>query len=173
MPKRYQQWILSDYHPDIVADLATWDTSDLWSLYLEGTAGTRKSSLAAAVLRAFPGPAYFATPEMTVRRIRELCEWWIDRAKTIQLLILDDLGSYRATPHVHDTILAILACRYDNFRRTVITSNASLADIAKWLDPRLADRLREGLVMFSGRESKRETGNMKPEPKKKKEGVIQ
>lgn len=29
----------------------------------------------------------------------------------------------------------------------------------RWLDPRLADRLREGLVMFSGRESRRESGN--------------
>ena len=91
--------------------------------------------------------------------IREFCDWWIHQAKTTRLLVMDDLASYRATPHVHDTLLGILATRYDNFRKTIITSNASLADIGRWLDPRLADRLREGLVLESGRESRRETGN--------------
>ena len=173
LPERYQPWRLSHYGAEIVEKVTEWAKGPLWSLYLHGAAGTRKSSLAAAIGQATGGGAYFATPQTTVQKIRQFCDWWIEQAKTIQLLIVDDLASYRATPHVHDTILAILACRYDNFRRTVITSNASLADIAKWLDPRLADRLREGLVMFSGRESKRETGNRKPEPKKKKDGVIQ
>ena len=162
VPIRYQQWILSDYPSSVVDRVEKWAISDLWSLYLTGAAGTRKSSLAAAILRAYPGESYFATPEMTVRRIREFCDWWVERAKTIGLLIMDDLGSYRATPHVHDMLLSILACRYDNFRKTIVTSNASLTGIESWLDPRLADRLREGLVLLRGRESRRTTGNEEP-----------
>jgi DNA replication protein DnaC len=76
---------------------------------------------------------------------------------------MDDLASYRATPHVHDQLLSILANRYDNFRKTIVTSNVSLAEIGRWLDPRLADRLREGLVLESGRESRRPTGNEEPD----------
>jgi len=125
---------------------------------MTGSPGTRKSSFAAAICAA-AGGAFFATPENTVARIREMCDWWITQAKTIRFIVFDDLGSYRATPFVHETLLAILATRYDNFRKTIITSNVSLADIERWLDPRLADRLREGLVMNSGEKSRRPTGN--------------
>ena len=158
VPLRYCQWTLADYHPGLVAKAEGWAASNLWSLYLTGVVGTRKSSFAAAILHG-AGRGYFATPEKTVEKIRGFCKWWIDQAKTCSLLVVDDLGSYRATPHVHDTLLAILATRYDNFRKTIITSNASLDEIEQWLDARLADRLREGLAMFSGKASKRESGN--------------
>ena len=158
VPDRYAKWRLTDYDPRLAAKATAWAAGDLWSLFLTGAAGTRKSSFAAAVCAA-AGTGYFATPETSIRMIREFCDWWIHQAKTTRLLVMDDLASYRATPHVHDTLLGILATRYDNFRKTIITSNASLADIGRWLDPRLADRLREGLVLESGRESRRETGN--------------
>ena len=166
LPERYAEWQFSDYDDAIVAELVKWVEGDLWSLYLTGAAGTRKSSIAAAICWAVSTPAYFATPQTTVKRIRTFCDWWIEQAKTIGLLVLDDLGSYRATPHVHDTLLGILGARYDNYRKTIITSNASLADIATWLDLRLADRLREGLVMFSGKASKRVSGNQQATTKR-------
>ena len=158
VPERYRQWTLADYHPQLVAKAEKWAAGDLWSLYMTGVVGTRKSSFAAAILQAV-GRGYFATPEITVEKIRAFCRWWVEQAKTTRLLIVDDLASYRATPHVHDTLLGILAARYDNFRKTIITSNASLDEIEQWLDPRLADRLREGFVMFSGKDSRRESGN--------------
>ena len=158
LPERYKPWRLRDYDPETVAKVTVWAAGPLWSLFLTGAAGTRKSSLAAAIGQAADG-AYFATPQTTVEKIREFCNWWIEQARTCRLLVVDDLASYRATPHVHDTLLGILAARYDNYRKTIVTSNASLEDIGQWLDPRLADRLREGLVMFSGKASKRESGN--------------
>jgi DNA replication protein DnaC len=158
VPERYAAWRLTDYDPRIVAKLTAWAAGDLWSLFLAGSPGTRKSSVAAAICYA-AGAGYFATPEKSIAMIREFCDWWIAQAKTCPLIVFDDLGSYRATPHVHDTLLSILANRYDNFRKTIVTSNASLKDIAHWLDPRLADRLREGLVLESGTVSRRATGN--------------
>ena len=158
VPARYGHWRLADYDPRLVARVVDWAANDLWSLFLTGAPGTHKSSFAAAICAGMDG-AYFATPETSIRMIREFCDWWILQAKTCRLLVMDDLASYRATPHVHDTLLSILACRYDNFRKTIITSNASLADIGKWLDLRLADRLREGMVLESGTTSRRPTGN--------------
>lgn len=160
MPERYQQWTLGDYDTRLVEKIKEWAASPMWSLYLTGAVGTRKTSIAAAILRA-AGGGYFATPQITVEKIRAFLDWWIKRVSTCKLLLLDDLASYRATPHVHDTLLGILGARYDNFRKTIITSNASLAEIGQWLDPRLADRLKEGLVMFSGKESRRVSGNQK------------
>jgi len=161
VPERYAGWRLTDYDPRLVARIVQWAEGDLWSLFMTGAAGTRKSSFAAAICAA-AGTAYFATPETSIRKIREFCDWWIEQAKTCPLVVFDDMASYRATPHVHDTLLSILANRYDNFRKTIITSNVSLAEIGRWLDPRLADRLREGLVLESGRESRRVTGNEEP-----------
>ena len=162
VPERYRQWRLDDYAPQIVAQIQAWAAGPLWSLFLSGAPGTRKSSVAAAIIGAARCRRQFCTPERTVSQIRALADWWIIQAKALPLLVLDDLASYRATPHVHETLLLILGARYDNCRKTVITSNVNLADIGKWLDPRLADRLREGLVMFSGRESRRPTGNGDP-----------
>ena len=159
VPERYRCWCLDDYPAPKVQRIQAWAVGDLWSLFLTGSPGTRKSSVAAAIIGAAAVPRMFVAPDRAVARIREMCDWWIEQAKTIPLLVLDDLASFRATPFVHEVLLSILAKRYDNFRKTIITSNASLADIGKWLDPRLADRLREGLVMFSGRESRRESGN--------------
>jgi len=144
-----------------VAPVRAWAASDAWSLYIEGGVGTRKSSLAAAVVhaaRAAGHRAAFATMPGAVERVRSFCEWWIEQARTVELLVLDDLAAGRDTAHVHEQLAAILMDRYDHQRRTLVTSNVPLDALGKAFDERLADRLREGRRLFLGAESRRVAG---------------
>ena len=61
-------------------------------------------------------------------------------------------GAYiaaRDAPHYHET-------------KTLVTSNEPLAALGEALDPRLADRLREGLTLYAGADSKRRGGEGGP-----------
>ena len=136
------------------------DNPDCWALYLWGDTGSRKTSLAIALLLderervqcstqygAFL-PAYRAVDQLRDfdggQPRKALHEW-----QGSPYLILDDLGKHRDTPHVIEQLLFLLHWRYDwqtPGQRTVITANMSLQDLAEFIDPATARRLEEGCV---------------------------
>ena len=67
-----------------------------------------------------------------------------------ELLILDDVGSARATGWITEQLLHLLEQRYDYQRPTIITTNMSLQGFAEHVDPRAASRLAEGGQMNLG-----------------------
>jgi len=79
----------------------------------------------------------------------------MERWETVPLLVWDDIGAMRDTPHLHSTSLAILRARYNGLRKTILTSNVDRETLAKNFDDRLADRLKEGMELFSGKQSRR------------------
>ena len=68
----------------------------------------------------------------------------IEALKTVDLLLLDDLGAQRNTPWVTERLFIIINARYNNMRPTLITSNDYLEDLDKeegW--KRIVDRITE------------------------------
>ncbi len=68
----------------------------------------------------------------------------IEALKTVDLLVLDDLGAQRNTEWVTERIFVILNARYNNLLPTIITSNSYLEELERvhnWT--RMVDRLLE------------------------------
>lgn len=77
----------------------------------------------------------------------------IETLKTIDLLLLDDLGAQRNTEWVTERLFIILNARYNNMLPTVITSNEKLEDLEAtpgWR--RIIDRIVEmcGVIVVEG-----------------------
>lgn len=76
-------------------------------------------------------------------------------ARNCSLLILDDLGSERATEWATEQLDFIIDFRYENHKPLIITTNLTLDDLA----PRIADRIREGTcILLKGESFRREKG---------------
>ena len=69
----------------------------------------------------------------------------LHRARTIEVLILDDLGAQHASAWGWATLLGILNHRYGEELTTVITSNLTAGELER-LDGRLYSRIRDGAV---------------------------
>lgn len=71
----------------------------------------------------------------------------LERIKTCDLLVLDDMGAERNTPFSEDKLLQIAGYRYDERLPTIITSNKEPDDVAA-SRPEIASRMRDVLVVF-------------------------
>jgi DNA replication protein DnaC len=126
------------------------------------TVGSRKSSLAAAVLKSWRilWPAmsgyggYFAyiTPEMLQTAARDFTNGQVKLKdwKEKPILVLDDLGAIRNTPHLVETVCTVIGTRYDNMRPTIVTANLDPKGISEFVDPRVSSRIQEGVVINMG-----------------------
>lgn len=66
----------------------------------------------------------------------------IERYSNVHLLILDDLGTKKCTDWVLDTLYLIINNRYEGLKKTIITSNLTLKQLAKnFGDDRITSRI--------------------------------
>lgn len=68
----------------------------------------------------------------------------LEALKTVEILLLDDLGAQRNTPWVTERLFIIINARYNNLKPTIITSNSKLEELDKvdgW--KRIVDRISE------------------------------
>jgi DNA replication protein DnaC len=132
-------------------------------LYLfSNTNGTRKSSFAAAILRArwllYPNEncgGYFQY--VTVDMLRNACMDFggsgreqLAAWRETPILVLDDVGATRNTPHVVDEMCRLVMARYDAVLPLIMTANPNLQGLGEFLDPRVASRMQEGGVVDMG-----------------------
>ena len=161
IPPTYRRWTLADYSEQIREAIAPFILGETWSLYLHGNAGSRKSSIAAAVLRVMRATApgcrlsgfYQFIESSTLRRATLDSDWGGPRIEAwgeASMLVLDDIGATRTTDVVVDTLVRIIASRYNHRRPTIATGNLDLQRLADALDPRIASRLQEGVVLDLG-----------------------
>ncbi len=129
-----------------------WDENETGEgLFLVGPVGTGKSHLAFAVLnglvkRGVPGMAATVPDLMDELRPKDAQthEKKVELLKTINLLVLDDLGAQKDSAWVTERLFIILNSRYAAMLPTVITSNAYLEEleqVAGWT--RIIDRIIE------------------------------
>ena len=71
----------------------------------------------------------------------------LERIKTCDLLVLDNMGAERNTPFAEDKLLQIAGYRYDERLPTIITSNKEPDDVAA-SRPEIASRMQDPLVVF-------------------------
>jgi DNA replication protein DnaC len=127
-------------------------------LYFCGGVGTGKTHLAVAVMqeiiRRKRVPSLFVTiPELLDNLrgayndpARDLDEW-MDAVKNADLLVLDDLGSEKATTWVQERLFVIVNHRYREALPTIFTSNIRPEDLPSQLGQRTASRI---LAMCKG-----------------------
>lgn len=70
--------------------------------------------------------------------------WAIEMMADAELLVLDDIGAYRASDWWTESMYAVINHRYEHMMPTVLTSN--VADLRDALGERMASRLSEDLV---------------------------
>jgi len=129
-------------------------------MFLTGAVGSRKTSFAAAILKRWLVvwkewgifvPAYEAASRLrNLDKIAETVKKWSETP----LLVLDDIGANRSTPHIIEQLLFLIQRRYDWERATIITSNLSLKKFSQRIDdpanPRAGSRIETGMVLDLG-----------------------
>ena len=115
-------------------------------LYIEGTNGTGKTHLAAAIALQLIGegiPVICKTSTDMLADIKkaydskEIAESKVlDVYKATDLLIIDDLGKEQCSDWSMTTLYAILNDRYEDMKPTIVTTNYSADDLVKALTPR-------------------------------------
>lgn len=129
-----------------------WLESPLWCLAMLGGLGNGKSTAAGWLVRSEvlrrgsvcwiraeeASTASLYGPEADARR---------KRARTSDLLVIDDLGAELASEPWRSWLGDVLGARYANCDRTVITSNLDAEAFKARVGARLADRIREGMVV--------------------------
>ncbi len=163
IPARYRSWRLKDFSEAVRKAVEPFCRDEaIWSLYLHGGIGTKKSSLAAAVLirhreaQTPPddcpqyGGGIFLPIYVAAEKFRRFDQMAKTNWATTKLLVVDDLGKSRETPHLQEQLLHLLHNRYDHVRKTIVTSNLSLDQLARHIDPATASRFQEGIILDLG-----------------------
>lgn len=120
-------------------------------LLIMGTKGTGKTHLAAAIankLMQEGTPVLFATMIDLLAKIKSSFDRSIDGAsedeiiglyKTVDLLIIDDLGKEQPTDWALSKIYQIINARYEDYKPTILTSNYTLDELIRRMTPAHGD----------------------------------
>lgn len=173
--KRFQQRRFENFRSDTparrkayniakeYADTFDRHRADGTGLYIEGTNGTGKTHLAAAI----------AMQLITERKIPVICKTAgdllldiksafdkegtseaqvLDIYKKVELLVIDDLGKEQCTDWSISTLYSILNDRYEEMRPTIITTNYNSDDLVRALTPKGCDNLKVVAIISRLRE---------------------
>lgn len=142
-----------------------WDihAADGTGLYIEGSNGTGKTHLAAAIalqlIKQRRIPVICKTAGdllLDIKNAYDVAESTekqvLDVYKRVDLLIVDDLGKEQCTDWSISTLYSILNDRYEEMRPTIITTNYSDSDLVKALTPKGYDCLKVQAIISRLRE---------------------
>ena len=151
VPKRYLSANITDF--DKVRLSAN-------GLFLSGARGTGKTHLACAIVKKEilesenytsdidKMPLFISIPDLLLEirhSFKERSETdeqdIINKYSSIDLLVLDDLGIEKTSEWSIQTLYTIIDRRYRDMKRTIITSNLTLKEIADKLDDRISSRI--------------------------------
>ena len=133
------------------------------NLFLTGAPGLGKTFLSACIARTVSERGYSVVYDTAVNiftrfeerkfaRDRQGAEDARDETRRYlhcDLLILDDLGSEMTTPFIQSALYTLINTRLTAQRRTVISSNLSMAEVYRRYSPQIASRLEgEYQVLF-------------------------
>lgn len=132
-------------------------------LYIEGTNGTGKTHLAAAIALQLIGegvPVICKTSTDLLLDIRKSFDTAGVREheilgvyKRVDLLIIDDLGKEQCSDWSMSTLYAILNDRYEDMKPTIITTNYNNGDLIKALTPNGKDNSKIVAIISRLRET--------------------
>ena len=167
IPKRYEHCTIDNFNDRanvtfsrakrrIQDFIDTWPAADR-GLLLMGSCGVGKTHLAVSVLQEIisagkPGKLRFANFQDLIQEIQASFRDEEAPSKSeilaplieADLLVLDELGSQKPTPFVHDVLYFIINSRYNDQKITIFTTNY-LDDSRRPQDEKLEDRVGERL----------------------------
>ena len=166
VPKQYATRVPSSM--TLPGALVAW-RGDPWAVTIGGKIGCGKTWLAVRLLGEMAcedmslNPAkdfYFCDASVAVEGLRrEIASDTdgkiADRLLESKVLVLDDFGAERSTDFARDRLGMVLRTRYNNLAATILTTNAMDLSPIRELDPRIASRLREGLMVSMKGEDRR------------------
>lgn len=173
--KRFRQRTFSNFRTDTAertknyriakeyADNFDWHRARGDGLYIEGTNGTGKTHLAAAVALQLIEqgiPVICKTSSdllMDIKKtfdIHEVSEAQIlDAYKKVELLIIDDLGKEQCSDWSMSVLYSILNDRYEDMKPTIITTNYNTDDLIHALTPKGYDNTKIVAIISRLRET--------------------
>jgi len=147
IPARYRHARLDDLSGDL-SEAQTWDGTS--NVLLLGNVGTGKTHAAVALSRMVHeagGSLMFRSALALVDDLKPGGdERAMDRALSVNLLLLDDLGYERHTDFAADRVSRVITDRYDACRPTIVTSNLSPEALEGEVGPRIWSRLFHGAL---------------------------
>lgn len=121
-------------------------------LYIEGTNGTGKTHLAAAIALQLIGegiPVICKTSSDLLMDIKKAFDRpevreseVLDVYKKVELLIIDDLGKEQCSDWSMSTLYSILNDRYEDMRPTIVTTNYNAESLIGALTPKGFDNTK-------------------------------
>jgi DNA replication protein DnaC len=165
IPKRYLHAKRADISGDYWKLTEGYRTGQHEGLYIHGIPGCGKSHLAAALIRAriesikvnaeiedasllSPGMLWVSVIDLLLEIKRSFKDdsdatedEVIGKYSRVKYLTLDDIGVEKTTDWVLQTLYTIIDKRYRDMKRTVITSNLTLDQIADKIGDRIASRI--------------------------------
>ena len=172
--ERFQQRTFANFIRDTPERRRCYDTAKTYAdsfpqraergegLYIEGTYGTGKTHLAAAIALQLIGcgvPVVCKTSGDLLADIKEAfdnsdaTEYEILKAyKTVDLLIVDDLGKEQCTDWSVSTLYSILNDRYEDMKPTIITTNYNADELVRALTPKGGDGTKARAIISRLRE---------------------
>jgi DNA replication protein DnaC len=153
VPRRFHAALLDEFDARLADPLREWASADprgRSSVVMLGPAGSGKSRLAAAVCRR------------VLDRSSDRVRWWTEAdlldacrpggagegdARTVEVLVIDDLGASAPTEWGVAQLLAIVDARWRDVLPTIATTNcASRVDLADRIGERTVSRLAGGAL---------------------------
>lgn len=160
-PGEWPRHPATDHAGKAAVDLAEWRGRRWASLLLTGAVGTGKSYLATELAWRFwldGREVGFATGEGLVARVFGGDRDAMDRARGLDLLVLDDVDRGVSAKGFGEVVQPVLLDRLAHRRPVIVTTNAALFRGRRTLYHRsaaVADRLRDGLVVLFRGSSRR------------------
>lgn len=122
-------------------------------LYIFGQVGSGKTHLACSIANELIDGGLDVLFVVVPDYLEEIRHSWgqgagnekeiLDRARWVNVLIMDDLGAHNYSEWTKGKIYAILNHRINNGLPTVITSNLEYLEIGNYLDYRISSRITE------------------------------
>lgn len=160
-PIRYRQ--ATTDRPDVLAWVREFhrDPAAAPSLLLLGPTGTGKTHQAYGAVRAAVTVALptrsggYRAPRWQALTYADLCaslrprgrdydpEAVLERYRSVELLMIDDLGAAKTSEWVEESTYRLINGRYEDMRPTIFTSNLSLPELREAVGDRIASRLAE------------------------------
>lgn len=132
-------------------------------LYIEGTNGTGKTHLAAAIALQLIGEGIPVVCKTSSDLLLDIKKSFDDGSnneaqilgiyKNVDLLIIDDLGKEQCSDWSMSTLYSILNDRYEDMKPTIITTNYGADDLVRALTPRGYDNTKIVAIISRLRET--------------------
>lgn len=173
--KRFQQRTFENFKTDTPERKRCYNTAKRYAdsfalqydrgngLYIEGTNGTGKTHLAAAIALQLIGegiPVVCKTSSdllLDIKKSFDSGEYTeaqiLGVYKTVDLLIIDDLGKEQCSDWSMSMLYSILNDRYEDMKPTIITTNYGADDLVRALTPRGYDNTKIVAIISRLRET--------------------